>query len=184
MLWEDNYLAHYDIKGQKWGIRRFQNEDGTLTEAGKARVAKAGLYREPSFKGPDKNHRENRDKVSNEYNETWWSRHDEMYDGPHAPSQTNKELFDRFKDKYAAATLKDLGLRNVKKALRDVKGILKEIDPNYEFGKEYTNSELEDFKKRRKKIEHPKREKVKRAASKVKDVADTVLSVKKLIPGA
>ena len=27
-------LYHYGIKGQKWGIRRFQNEDGTLTEAG------------------------------------------------------------------------------------------------------------------------------------------------------
>ena len=30
-------LYHHGIKGQRWGIRRFQNEDGTLTEAGKAR---------------------------------------------------------------------------------------------------------------------------------------------------
>lgn len=37
MLWEDNYLAHFGIKGQKWGIRRFQNEDGTLTGAGRER---------------------------------------------------------------------------------------------------------------------------------------------------
>lgn len=37
MLWEDNYLAHYGIKGQKWGVRRFQNPDGSLTEAGKKR---------------------------------------------------------------------------------------------------------------------------------------------------
>lgn len=28
------FLAHHGIKGQKWGIRRFQNEDGTLTKAG------------------------------------------------------------------------------------------------------------------------------------------------------
>lgn len=34
MLYEDNSLAHFGIKGQKWGIRRFQNEDGTLTEEG------------------------------------------------------------------------------------------------------------------------------------------------------
>ena len=36
MLWEDNYLAHFGIKGQKWGVRHYQNPDGTLTEAGKA----------------------------------------------------------------------------------------------------------------------------------------------------
>ena len=34
------YLAHYGIKGQKWGVRNYQNEDGTLTEAGKSRYAK------------------------------------------------------------------------------------------------------------------------------------------------
>ena len=31
------YMYHSGIKGQKWGIRRFQNEDGTLTEEGKRR---------------------------------------------------------------------------------------------------------------------------------------------------
>lgn len=29
------YLAHYGIKGQKWGVRNWQNEDGTYTDAGK-----------------------------------------------------------------------------------------------------------------------------------------------------
>lgn len=33
------FLAHHGIKGQKWGIRRFQNEDGTLTKAGIERYA-------------------------------------------------------------------------------------------------------------------------------------------------
>lgn len=39
MLWEDNYLAHHGIKGQKWGVRRYQNADGTLTKEGKRRYA-------------------------------------------------------------------------------------------------------------------------------------------------
>ena len=34
-----DYLAHHGIKGQKWGIRRYQNPDGSLTEAGKKRYA-------------------------------------------------------------------------------------------------------------------------------------------------
>lgn len=34
---DQNYLEHHGIKGQKWGIRRYQNSDGTLTEAGKKR---------------------------------------------------------------------------------------------------------------------------------------------------
>lgn len=33
----DNFFAHHGIKGQKWGIRRFQNADGSLTEEGKKR---------------------------------------------------------------------------------------------------------------------------------------------------
>lgn len=32
------YLAHHGVKGQKWGIRRYQNEDGSLTPEGKARL--------------------------------------------------------------------------------------------------------------------------------------------------
>lgn len=38
--WNDgtDYLMHHGIKGQKWGIRRFQNPDGTLTEAGKRKL--------------------------------------------------------------------------------------------------------------------------------------------------
>lgn len=35
---KQDHLAHHGILGQKWGVRRFQNYDGTRTAAGKARL--------------------------------------------------------------------------------------------------------------------------------------------------
>ena len=43
-----NELYHHGIKGQKWGVRRYQNKDGTYTELGKRhnfeKIEKAWLY--------------------------------------------------------------------------------------------------------------------------------------------
>lgn len=37
---KSNELYHHGIKGMKWGVRRYQNKDGSLTEAGKRRARK------------------------------------------------------------------------------------------------------------------------------------------------
>lgn len=37
-----DYLVHHGIKGMRWGIRRFQNPDGTLTAAGRRRYNREG----------------------------------------------------------------------------------------------------------------------------------------------
>lgn len=44
-LIKNNVLGHSGIKGQKWGIRRYQNEDGSLTEEGKKRYGTPERYR-------------------------------------------------------------------------------------------------------------------------------------------
>ena len=38
---EDDELMHYGVKGMRWGVRRYQNKDGSLTSAGKKRAKKS-----------------------------------------------------------------------------------------------------------------------------------------------
>ena len=42
-IYYNNYLMHHGVKGQKWGIRRFQNSDGSLTAEGKRRYDSANF---------------------------------------------------------------------------------------------------------------------------------------------
>lgn len=52
MYENSNELYHYGVKGQKWGVRRYQNPDGTLTAKGKARL---NTYKEKEWKKVNKN---------------------------------------------------------------------------------------------------------------------------------
>ena len=59
-------LWHYGVKGMKWGVRRFQNKDGTLTSAGKKRYQGSRGDIEKQYK----NYNENDDwgKIASEIN--------------------------------------------------------------------------------------------------------------------
>lgn len=52
----NNELKHYGIEGMKWGMRRYQNEDGTLTPAGRKRYGRE--YKKYIDKG-DRDYRRN-----------------------------------------------------------------------------------------------------------------------------
>ena len=44
--YNQNYLQHFGIKDMKWGVRRYQNKDGSLTDAGKKRYARDAREKE------------------------------------------------------------------------------------------------------------------------------------------
>ena len=61
----ENYLSHHGIKGQKWGIRRFQNPDGTRTAAGKKREKQSRVDHDKLVKSTSaKELYKNRDQLS------------------------------------------------------------------------------------------------------------------------
>lgn len=52
IITNDNHLEHHGIKGQKWGVRRYQNPDGSLTEEGKKRAHRDEYEKEnPTLRG-------------------------------------------------------------------------------------------------------------------------------------
>lgn len=54
IYYETDYLCHHGVKGMKWGMRRYQNADGTLTDAGKKRYISSDRYSKSLYKSTKK----------------------------------------------------------------------------------------------------------------------------------
>lgn len=176
--WESGlYLEHHGIKGMKWGVRRYQNKDGTLTAAGKARLAEhTASYLNPIYEDRKRGMTSEREKVGKAFQKDYWAA--ERKGMPtDVPSEIGKKIWDKYKNAYADATLKDLGFKVTEKARNEVKAILKSIDPDYEYGQDLTAEQREVYYDRHRQMIHPKRTKTKKTA---KQLLDTAVKVKQL----
>lgn len=98
-----NSIYHHGVKGQKWGVRRFQNEDGTFTEAGKKRYGRLIDLREKidqthprdsqgrKIKGVYKNSPE-REKLVSDY-KRMLTKYDNKFTG-----ETSSDLYDAIEE--------------------------------------------------------------------------------------
>lgn len=46
----NEYISHHGVLGQKWGVRRYQNKDGSLTNAGKKHYYKESLRADKKYR--------------------------------------------------------------------------------------------------------------------------------------
>lgn len=63
---ENNELMHYGVKGMKWGYRRYQNADGSLTKSGQKRISKK--YKKLVTKGDNELQKQHQSMYMKSYN--------------------------------------------------------------------------------------------------------------------
>ena len=98
-------LYHHGIKGQKWGIRRFQNKDGSLTPDGKKRY--------DDNPAQSKKEKKELQKAQKEWDKNFKKNHINAYNK--AVEKTDKLIADLNKkyDKYDFSDLSDPAIKKV-----------------------------------------------------------------------
>lgn len=128
---QTNELYHWGIKGMKWGVRRYQNADGSLTPAGKKRYAEDDAHEDHGKTSPksvksmsDKDLREaiNRIRMEREYSQLTTR---EVSAGRKIITgilvESGKEIAKSYVTKYAKKGI-ELGVKEIMKKVKSSNG--------------------------------------------------------------
>lgn len=97
-------LYHHGIKGQRWGIRRFQNEDGSYTAAGRKHYGIGAAYKKATG-------------MQNEYHSKMTKKYEAMYGKNSAQAKASRELDSKITKKRQIESEYDAGKTAVKRLL-------------------------------------------------------------------
>lgn len=117
----EGYLQHHGIKGQKWGIRRFQNSDGSLTEAGKKRyLTSDGNLNSKGRKEKAKAY----NRAYEEMNKTYQIEQNARVLAPYAKAKEDalrksQEAYDNFFKQYKSSEYEDIVDKVISKYIDD-----------------------------------------------------------------
>jgi len=151
-MYYESELYHHGIKGQKWGVRRFQNPDGTLTAAGKRRnivEARKNLNAEKS-KLSELNKKKTRLEIDTEYRDDI---HDlrlnaeDSWDYKKNKPLSDKQIdanWNKFDKAYKKALSENKEYQKILKEVESQKVKVKELESlaNTKTGRDYTKAVL------------------------------------------
>ena len=111
------YLAHHGIKGQKWGVRRYQNPDGSLTEAGIKRYGEHGV--------DYLNAKQAKKEANNEYRKAFnaaYNKSHQAYSISKKRRDASENRWEKAIDAAEKANIADKNYKEAKKKMRDETG--------------------------------------------------------------
>lgn len=115
-------LCHHGIKGMKWGVRRFQKKDGSLTSAGAKRYATVG---DDQLKAKKQEYKQAKKEYSKAYDSAYkYSRNHPV--GQWTNEKKSSESDKRWGDAYDKAKVADAKKSEYKQAKQEYKEVNKE----------------------------------------------------------